>query len=249
MLPTRSTRAVVAPNAAMASSPSTPVPMKVMGSNIKLTDSIREHAEEKVGNAVRNYNAMVSHVDINLSVKTKGRGQKGADEHKAEVTVYTRRHGLIRAEERSANDGSVYESIDMVSDKLARKLRRTKEKTNNRVRHGRAVHRQDRDEKLEELMEEEIEIEIESKHAERIERAQNTDSVVIRVKQFEMPPMTVRGASFSHPHRPPPLTLPSVARARYHTHPSDAQHRMLNDKKKIKCSACVLPYLRPLIGF
>lgn len=168
--------------------------MKVMGSNIKLTDSIREHAEEKVGNAVRNYNAMVSHVDINLSVKTKGRGQKGADEHKAEVTVYTRRHGLIRAEERSANDGSVYESIDMVSDKLARKLRRTKEKTNNRVRHGRAVHRQDRDEKLEELMEEEIEIEIESKHAERIERAQNTDSVVIRVKQFEMPPMTVSDA-------------------------------------------------------
>ena len=212
--------AAVAPLAAMASSPSsTPVPMKVMGSNIKLTDSIREHAEDKVGNAVRNYNAMVSHVDINLSVKTKGRGQKGADEHKAEVTVYTRRHGLIRAEERSANDGSVYESIDLVSDKLARKLRRTKEKTNNRVRHGREVHRQDRDEKLEEQMEEEIEIEIESKRAEMIERAQNTDSVVIRVKEFEMPPMTVRwpGARAAPPRvRAPhgPLTRRGAGDAR-----------------------------------
>merc|ERR1712146_460374 len=45
-----------------------------------------------------------------------------------------------------------------------------------------------------EQMEEEIEIEIQSKRAEMIERAQNTDSVVIRVKEFEMPPMTVSDA-------------------------------------------------------
>ena len=203
--------------------------MKVMGSNIKLTDSIREHAEDKVGNAVRNYNAMVSHVDINLSVKTKGRGQKGADEHKAEVTVYTRRHGLIRAEERSANDGSVYESIDLVSDKLARKLRRTKEKTNNRVRHGREVHRQDRDEKLEEQMEEEIEIEIESKRAEMIERAQNTDSVVIRVKEFEMPPMTVRWPGARRPAaRPRPARTADATGRRRRAQVSDAVEAVEN---------------------
>ena len=36
---------------------------------MKLTDSIRTHAEEKVAHAVRNYTNMVSHVEVNLSVK------------------------------------------------------------------------------------------------------------------------------------------------------------------------------------
>jgi len=179
------------------------VPVRIYGKHMKLTDSIRTHAEEKVAHAVRNYTNMVSHVEVNLSVK--GHAAKGAEEHKAEVTVYTRHHGLIRAEERSSEQGNIYEAIDLVSDKLVRALRRTKEKKQRRERRagvgkkvesGVAGIRANRNA----MMEEQIELEIERSHVNRVAPSssanpeRNFDSVVVRVKQFDMPPMTVSDA-------------------------------------------------------
>jgi len=195
-------KSVARADLAMSSS----VPVRIYGKHLKLTDSIRMHAEEKVAHAVRNYTNMVSHVEVNLSVK--GHAAKGAEEHKAEVTVYTRHHGLIRAEERSSEQGNIYEAIDLVSDKLVRALRRTKEKKQRKERRGSVS----KSKKLENggasiranrnaEMEEQIELEIERSHVGKVAPSNvsplydtNTDSVVVRVKQFEMPPMTVSDA-------------------------------------------------------
>merc|ERR1712137_60994 len=186
---------------------SSSVPVRIYGKHLKLTDSIREHAEEKVAHAVRNYTNMASHVEVNLSVK--GHAAKGAEEHKAEVTVYTRHHGLIRAEERSSEQGNIYEAIDLVSDKLVRALRRTKEKKQRKERRG-SVSKSKKLEngggasiraKRNAEMEEQIELEIERSHVSKVAPSNvspyhdtNIDSVVVRVKQFEMPPMTVSDA-------------------------------------------------------
>jgi len=180
------------------------VPLNITSKNLALTESIRMHAEEKVGHAVSKHTNMVSHVDVFLSVK--GRGAKGADEHKCEVTVTTRHHGLIRAEERSSETGgSMYESIDLVSDKLARKLRRTKEKVNAKRR--RALHKTEMDAATSTVSPGVLEIDVgpaaANAEAEAVARATASalnpdeigdESVIIRVKEFVMPPMTVADA-------------------------------------------------------
>ena len=59
-----------------------------------------------------------------------GEKQLGGDAHKTTVSVYTK-NGVVRAEEE-ADD--LYASIDAVSDKLERKLRKLKEKKKSQRR-------------------------------------------------------------------------------------------------------------------
>ena len=98
----------------------------VQGRHLEITDSIREYAEEKINKAVAHFDQHdVREVDVRCS--SRGGADKktpGGALQKTEVTVYTK-NGIIRAEEE-ADD--LYASIDAVSDKLERKLRKVKEK-------------------------------------------------------------------------------------------------------------------------
>ena len=81
----------------------------------------RRYVEEKIGGVVEKYAGVSQRCDTHLSVM---RNPAVADSDVAEVVVFCKGEGG-RAEERSP---SMYSSIDLVADKVARKLRKVKER-------------------------------------------------------------------------------------------------------------------------
>lgn len=101
----------------------------VQGIHLEITDSIKEYAETKINKAVSHFDMHdVREVDIRCSARG-GEKQLGGDVQKTEVTVYTK-NGTIRAEEEAED---LYAAIDLVSDKLERKMRKVKEKKNSKM--------------------------------------------------------------------------------------------------------------------
>tara|TARA_Y100001978_G_scaffold203403_1_gene228966 strand:+ start:2396 stop:2980 length:585 start_codon:yes stop_codon:yes gene_type:complete len=99
--------------------------MKILihGKNIELTGALKEYTESKISKATNHYKDIVKEADIHLSIEKNPR----VSLQSAEVTIFA--NGIIiRAEEKSDN---LYSSIDLVSNKLCRKLRKYKERTNN----------------------------------------------------------------------------------------------------------------------
>jgi putative sigma-54 modulation protein len=93
----------------------------IQGKNIEITDAIREHVHQKIQKAVAHYEQLAPEIDVNLSVANNPRI---TDQQTAEVTIYAN-GTIIRAEESSEN---LYASIDMVADKVSRRMRKYKEK-------------------------------------------------------------------------------------------------------------------------
>lgn len=93
----------------------------IQGNNITVTEAIHDYVEEKVEKAVKHFHNITSKVDVHLSV---ARNARITNKHKAEVTVYAN-GTVIRAQEGSEN---LYASIDLVSDKISRQLRKYKER-------------------------------------------------------------------------------------------------------------------------
>lgn len=141
----------------------------IHGKNIEITDSIREYVHQKIEKAVNHFQNITNEVDVHLSVAKNPRiNPKQA----AEVTIYANRN-VIRAEESSEN---LYASIDLVADKIARQLRKYKEKLQNKKNPT-----------------PEIEAAIELPTVEDLigDRTPELPSEVVRTKYFAMPPMTV----------------------------------------------------------
>jgi len=93
----------------------------IQGNNIEVTESIHDYVEEKLDKAVKHFQNLATKVDVHLSV---ARNARISNKHKAEVTIYAN-GTIIRAQEHSE---SLYASIDLVSDKIARQLRKYKER-------------------------------------------------------------------------------------------------------------------------
>ncbi len=98
----------------------------IQGKNIEVTEAIREYVEQKIDKAVSHFQALTTEVDVHLSV---ARNPRIASSQSAEVTVYAN-GSVIRAEEKSEN---LYASIDLVADKISRKLRKFKERKSDRA--------------------------------------------------------------------------------------------------------------------
>ena len=93
----------------------------IHGKNIEITDAIREYVHQKIEKAVSHFQNMTNEVDVHLSV---ARNPRINPKQAAEVTIYAN-GSVIRAEENSEN---LYASIDLVADKIARQLRKYKER-------------------------------------------------------------------------------------------------------------------------
>ena len=78
------------------------------------------HLQDKVNKACAHFEGGIKEVDVRMSVAGGDRGS-GAKQQKTEITVYTLSNGVVRAEDV---EESMYASIDLVSDKLERKLRK-----------------------------------------------------------------------------------------------------------------------------
>jgi putative sigma-54 modulation protein len=130
--------------------------------------------EEKLEKAVKHFQNLTTKVDVHLSV---ARNARISNKHKAEVTVYAN-GTVIRAQENSEN---LYASIDLVSDKISRQLRKYKEKNLNKKTHA---HIKTTD-SVEEISVQENLIG---------DRQPELPSEVVRMKYFTMPPMTIEEA-------------------------------------------------------
>jgi putative sigma-54 modulation protein len=143
----------------------------IQGNNITVTDAIHNYVEEKLEKAVKHFQNLTTKVDVHLSV---ARNARISNKHKAEVTVYAN-GTVIRAQENSDN---LYASIDLVSDKISRQLRKYKEKHLNKKTHA---HVKTTD-SIEEITVEENLIG---------DRQPELPSQVVRMKYFSMPLMTI----------------------------------------------------------
>ena len=101
--------------------------MKILihGKNLELTWALKEYTEAKIEKATHHYKDIVKEADIHLSIEKNPR----VSFQTAEVTIFAN-GTVIRAEEKTEN---LYSSIDLVSNKLCRKLRKYKERNNKTI--------------------------------------------------------------------------------------------------------------------
>ncbi len=148
----------------------------IHGKNIEITEAIREYVNQKVEKAVSHFQNLTTEVDVHLSV---ARNPRNNSKQTAEVTIYAN-GTIIRAEESSE---TLYASIDLVADKIARQLRKYKEKRN--------THKTSAPETLNEALLEEEQPLVEDLIG---ERTPELPGEVVRTKYFAMPPMSVMEA-------------------------------------------------------
>lgn len=145
----------------------------IQGKNIEITDAIHEYVHQKIEKAVNHFQNLMTEVDVHLSVARNPR--INPTKQTAEVTIYAN-GTVIRAEESSEN---LYASIDLVADKIARQLRKFKEKRQDKnhvqIRTGTVVDQRP----VEALIG---------------DRTPELPEDVVRTKYFAMPPMTIHEA-------------------------------------------------------
>ncbi|WP_193195015.1 ribosome hibernation-promoting factor, HPF/YfiA family [Nostoc sp. MG11] len=145
----------------------------IHGKNIEITEAIREYVHQKIEKAVNHFQNITNEVDVHLSV---ARNPRINPRQAAEVTIYAN-GSVIRAEESSEN---LYASIDLVADKIARQLRKYKERRQEQKTHAQPTN--------------EVVV-VESMVTDLIgDRTPELPNEVVRTKYFSMPPMTVAEA-------------------------------------------------------
>lgn len=144
----------------------------IHGRNIEITDAIREYVHQKLEKAASHYQNLTTEIDVHLSVAKNPRINSSQI---AEVTLFAN-GSVIRAQENTEN---LYASIDLVSDKIARQLRKYKEKRQEKSH----VRTREAEPSEQELM-----------GSLTSDRAAELPEEVVRCKYFAMPPMTVKEA-------------------------------------------------------
>lgn len=138
----------------------------IRGQHFQVTDALRDYVEKKLSRLDKYFETPVaSDINVTLSV-TKGK-------HTIEVTIPLT-GVMLRAEEKSED---MYASIDLVTDKLERQIRKHKTKVNRKFRQGSGVRSLFREEgSAVSVLEEEDELEL------------------VRTKRFNLKPMDVEEA-------------------------------------------------------
>ena len=93
----------------------------VNGKNIEITDAIKSYVKEKLGKVTNHYD-QITGMDVILSVI---KNPAATGKHVAEVSCKMNT-GVIRCEESAE---SMYESIDLLADKLDRQVKKFKDRS------------------------------------------------------------------------------------------------------------------------
>lgn len=96
--------------------------IQIRGENVKVTQALKEYANEKLGRLERYFEEPFNQVYVNLKVYKVGQ--------KVEVTIPLT--GLTLRAEEKADD--LYAALDLVIDKLERQIRKHKTKIQKKVR-------------------------------------------------------------------------------------------------------------------
>ena len=155
----------------------------IQGKNIEITDSIRSHVEQKLKKATAHFLTLIQEVDVALSVENNPRI---APKQAAEVTIFLNHHTVIRAEERSEN---LYATVDMVTDKVTRQLRKYKEKRREQNHDSVRPLNVDSAINAPDILPDDS-----SDISEVLNHSPKLPEAVVRAKYFSMPPMSVQEA-------------------------------------------------------
>jgi len=170
--PQISTRVVNANNGLHMSSP-VKVPITISGDNIDLTPALSDYVNEKVDRTLGKLSAVsgVSNCDVFLTVN---KNPKVKEAHTAEV-VTSIKGTTFRVAETSPD---MYASIDLVANRLARKLRNYKERRLNGYHGGPNMG-----ENLADVLNS---IEVEDEAPVEVEDIDPEQAVVTKVKSFDL---------------------------------------------------------------
>ena len=140
--------------------------LEVKGRNVEINDSIRRYAEEKL-DRIEKQLPEPTQIEVELTLETN---PSIAEDHIAEATVWTKGSTLRVRESSSAFETS----IDLLSDKLERQVKKYREKRSRRET-GRRANGQLSDEP--------------SFSGEQLDR------MIVKSKQFELQPLTPEEAA------------------------------------------------------
>lgn len=118
-------RTLGATNIAATAKAPTAVKITIQGRRLPVTDAIKQYVEDKITKAVHNYTQNIKKIDVTISARGGDTGTHGAKQQKVDVTITTMRSGVVRVED---SEESLYASIDLVADKITRKLKKVKDK-------------------------------------------------------------------------------------------------------------------------
>tara|TARA_B100000965_G_C19494264_1_gene714479 strand:+ start:500 stop:1084 length:585 start_codon:yes stop_codon:yes gene_type:complete len=152
--------------------------MKILihGKNIELTGALKDYTESKIIKATHHYKDIVKEADIHLSIEKN----KRVSFQSAEVTIFAN-GTIIRAEEKSEN---LYSSIDLVSNKLCRQLRKYKERNFTNAHHSKNIFKDNKSD-------ENNSIEFENKDFIKDGIKGDLPEPSIKKKYFEMMPISI----------------------------------------------------------
>lgn len=184
--------------ATAAKSPTSTVRIIIRGRKLQVTDAIKSYVEEKVAKSIHNFQQVLREVDVTLSARGGDTGTHGPKQQKVEVTIFTFRNGVVRVEDTEAN---LYSAIDLVCDKVERKMVKVKELAINKGKWpGRAGPKEDVEtEDFEEYIKD-VRLEVQQFDAQEALSKQLQDinkefpATVMRSKTIVLDPMTVEEA-------------------------------------------------------
>lgn len=104
------------------------VDIKISGRKVSVTDAMRDHVNEKVGESLKVFDIKPMTCDVVLRVD---KNPSNPDRKMCEVTVFVR-DNVVRVEASSAD---MYAAIDEAADKVARQLRKYKTRVIDRRQH------------------------------------------------------------------------------------------------------------------
>lgn len=147
------------------------VDIKISGRKVSVSDGMRDHVNEKIGDALKVFDIKPMSCDVVLRVD---KNRSNPDRKTCEVTVYVR-DNVVRVE---ASDPDMYAAIDAAADKVTRMMRKYKtrvverrQRTTETIRTSQAPKSLDYGSLIDSLPEEE-------------------DDQLVREKYIELKPMT-----------------------------------------------------------
>ena len=140
--------------------------IKISGRKVSVSDSMREHVNSKVGEALKVFDIKPMSCDVVLRVD---KNPSNPDRKMCEVTVFVRDY-VVRVE---ASSSDMYAAIDEAAEKVTRQLRKYKTRVIDRKQRAAVAV----PEHVDDL-------------AELIEPTDDDDDVLVREKYVELTPMS-----------------------------------------------------------